>query len=125
MIEHLGISRSTGGYRIQADGLGQIAKPRSDSSPFYYPDKGCQIRPACLSCDLPLCVYDLTVDLQEVHQKQRDEGTDRAEKLAAHVMRLMGQGMSQTKAAYRVAGDEQVSVTTVHRAVRRMKREKR
>ena len=34
------------------------ANPKALPEGSYYPDNGCNIAPACLSCPLPLCKYD-------------------------------------------------------------------
>jgi hypothetical protein len=37
-----------------------------------YPDEGCHVAPACLSCPLPACIYDRPISAGKAARRERD-----------------------------------------------------
>lgn len=51
----------------------RVTKPRH-VDPFYYVDTGCSVAPACLSCPLPRCRYDVPGGARAMLNDSRDTG---------------------------------------------------
>lgn len=66
-VRNLLLSRSGG--RIQEAG----APHRATSPVLWHPDHGCELRPRCLSCDLPVCRED-----QPRTRKKKETANDTA-----------------------------------------------
>lgn len=78
---------------------------RRDALPenFDYHDDGCEVAPACLSCPLPVCRFDVVGGARTLLNLDRD----------AHIKRLYGEGWAVEAIAVAV----NVSRRTVTRAV--------
>ena len=74
---------------------GTLPHTRSDNLPenAAYPDTGCHVRPRCLSCDLPRCIYD------EMTPAERGE----ARTLAGRVAAAQGQSRAQLRVTFGVS----------------------
>ena len=76
----------------------------------YYPDLGCDLFPACLSCPLPRCRYDEPLALKYASKRRRDK----------EIIRLKSEEGMTIK---QLASTFGVSRRTIHRIVRRSKNE--
>ncbi len=86
---------------------------------LHYPDTGCNVHSSCLTCPMPQCVYDETPETRAAAQHERDEAIFR------RYLEAMGSGGRRCLDIQSLADHFSVSRRTIHRAIQRIKRERR